>query len=58
MMLTDNQRYRVLRRISYSIFLIGILWRIIEMAIKLKISFNEESAIKSQLEDMTPLDFL
>ena len=58
MMMTNDTRYRTLRRISYSMFMIGILWRIVEVAIKLKISFNEESALKKQLDDMTPLQFL
>ena len=49
MMMVGNPSYRNLRRLSYSMFLIGILWQLIAMAILLRHSFTEESDLKKQL---------
>ena len=49
MMILGNQSYRTVRRVSYSIFLFGIVWQIISMAITLRHSFKEESDLKKQL---------
>lgn len=48
----------MVRRISYSIFLFGIIWQIISYVIKLRESFKQESDLKKQLEEMTPVQFL
>lgn len=58
MMIVGNSRYRTVRRVSYSIFLFGIVWQIMSMAIKLRESFGVESDLKKKLEDMTPVQFL
>lgn len=58
MMMVGNPSYRIVRRVSYSIFLFGIVWQIISIAIKLKESFNDESNLKKNLEEMTPVQFL
>lgn len=50
MMILGNQSYRNVRRVSYSIFLFGIIWQIISMAIKLRESFSAESELKKRLE--------
>ena len=55
MMLLDNPSYRIVRRISYSVFLIGIIWQIMSFIIKLRESFKHESDLKKQLEEMTPV---
>lgn len=41
MMMVGNQSYRIVRRISYSIFLFGIVWQIISFMIKLRESFEQ-----------------
>jgi hypothetical protein len=58
MMMVGNPSYRIVRRISYSIFLFGIIWQIIAFIIKLRESFKQESDLKKQLEEMTPVQFL
>jgi hypothetical protein len=58
MMMVGNQNYRIVRRVSYSIFLFGIVWQIISIAIKLRESFTIESDLKKNLEEMTPVQFL
>ena len=58
MMILGNSSYRTIRRISYSTFLFGIVWQIISMSIKLRESFGQESDLKKQLEEMTPVQFL
>lgn len=58
MMMVGNPSYRTVRRVSYSIFLFGIIWQIISMSIVLRDSFGEESDLKKQLEEMTPVQFL
>jgi tellurite resistance protein TehA-like permease len=58
MMMVGQHSYRTVRRISYSIFLLGIVWQLIAMAIVLRHSFGEESDLKKQLEEMTPVQFL
>jgi hypothetical protein len=40
MMMVGNPSYRNLRRLSYSIFLIGVLWQLIAIAILLRHSFR------------------
>jgi hypothetical protein len=57
-MMVGNQNYRIVRRVSYSIFLFGIVWQIISIAIKLRESFTIESDLKKNLEEMTPVQFL
>jgi hypothetical protein len=49
MMMVGNPSYRIVRRISYSIFLFGIIWQIIAFIIKLRESFKQESDLKKQL---------
>lgn len=58
MMIVGNTSYRTIRRVSYSIFLFGIVWHCISIAIKLRESFSVESDLKKRLEDMTPVQFL
>jgi tellurite resistance protein TehA-like permease len=58
MMMLGHSSYRTIRRVSYSIFLLGIVWQLIAMAIVLRHSFGEESDLKKQLEEMTPVQFL
>lgn len=58
MMLVKNSKYRIVRRISYSILLVGIVWQIFSIGIKLRESFAIEADIKKHLEDMTPTEFL
>lgn len=49
MMMVGQPSYRTVRRVSYSIFLLGIVWQLIAMAIVLRHSFGEESDLKKQL---------
>ena len=58
MMIVGNSSYRLVRRISYSMFLFGIVWQIISFTIKLRESFRQESELKKHLEEMTPVQFL
>ncbi len=58
MMMIGNQSYRIVRRISYSIFLLGIVWQIFSFTLKLRESFKQESDLKKQLEELTPVQFL
>jgi tellurite resistance protein TehA-like permease len=58
MMIVGNDSYRNVRRASYSMFLFGIVWQIVSMAIKLRESFSVESELKKRLEEMTPVQFL
>ena len=58
MMMVGNPFYRIIRRISYSAFLIGIIWKIMAFTIRLRESFRLESDLKKVLEEMTPVQFL
>jgi hypothetical protein len=58
MMMIGNPSYRIVRRISYSIFLFGIVWQILAFTIRLRESFKQESDLKKVLEEMTPVQFL
>lgn len=58
MMMVGNPSYRLVRRISYSIFLFGIMWQIMAFTIRLRESFRLESDLKKVLEEMTPVEFL
>jgi hypothetical protein len=49
MMMVGQPSYRTIRRVSYSIFLLGIVWQLIAMTIVLRHSFGEESELKKQL---------
>jgi hypothetical protein len=57
-MICENPYYRIIRRVSYTILLVGIVWEAISIAIRLRQSFSKEGEVKKALEELTPVEFL